>query len=432
MDTPLVQITAVLQSQPSDLLLGAELERPTSGSAFDRTTFEVSGWVVGRNAPAREVQLVSRGRVLRTIPVSAERPDIVVRFPEAPERSGFWMLAGTLGLDRTFEVEVKAVLDDGSHATIGSIRGRRSPVSTSFDPKLAPLMLTSLGRTGTTLAMSLLSAHPRIVAHRTYPYEIFPAKYWLHLLRVLAEPADHASFQPEGFTDDLWKVGYNPFHSPPVTNDPELMQLLGKTYVERLARFCEASIDDLYLAIAALQGQDSASFFLEKFQPGHIPSLAWDLYPQAKEVFLVRDFRDVICSVFAFNEKRGNVGFGRDQCASDEDYVRYVARGAEQLLHDWRQRRDLGHLVRYEDLAAQPEETTAAVLEYVGLPRSPETIDLMLRTALESPSLDKHRTSATVQESIGRWRHELPHSLRPTVREALNDSLSEFGYAPQE
>jgi SAM-dependent methyltransferase len=428
---PLVEITAVLQSRPSDRVLGSQIERPVSGSAFDRTTFDVSGWVVGRHSPAREIQLLARGRVLRTIPLSAARPEVVAQHPEAPERNGFWTLTGTLGLDRTFAVDVQAVLEDGSHVKFGSIRGRRRPVTTSFEPKLTPLMLTSLGRTGTTLAMSLLSAHPSIVAHRTYPYEIFPAKYWLHMLRVLAEPADHiASVQPEGFTDDLWRIGQNPFHTAPITNDPELMQLLGTTYVERLARFCQASIDDLYLALASSQGQPSASFFAEKFQPGHIPSLAWDLYPKAKEVFLVRDFRDVICSVFAFNEKRGNVGFGRDRCETDEDYVRYVAGGAKQLLRDWQQRRDESHLVRYEDLATQPHETTGTMLEYLGLPGPPETVDLMVRTAFESPSLDKHRSSASVQESISRWGRELPPALRSVCREVLDPVLTELGYEP--
>jgi hypothetical protein len=49
-------------------------------------------------------------------------------------------------------------------------------------------MVTSLGRTGTTLLMSLLSSHPAVVAHRTYPHEIFPAKICDEAFgRVLAE-----------------------------------------------------------------------------------------------------------------------------------------------------------------------------------------------------------------------------------------------------
>jgi hypothetical protein len=42
-----------------------------------------------------------------------------------------------------------------------------------------------------------------------------------------------------------------------------------------------------------------------------VPRIARDLYPRANEIFLVRDFRDLICLVLAFNEKRGTVEFGR-------------------------------------------------------------------------------------------------------------------------
>jgi hypothetical protein len=61
--------------------------------------------------------------------------------------------------------------------------------------------------------MSLLSSHPAVVAHRTHHrYEIFQAKYWLHVLRVLAGPANHGeSSRAEDFNEDIWRVGHNPF-----------------------------------------------------------------------------------------------------------------------------------------------------------------------------------------------------------------------------
>ena len=37
----------------------------------------------------------------------------------------------------------------------------------------------------------------------------------------------------------------------------------------------------------------------------------WELYPRAREVILVRDFRDMVSSMFAFNAKRGFQGFRR-------------------------------------------------------------------------------------------------------------------------
>ena len=46
-----------------------------------------------------------------------------------------------------------------------------------------------------------------------------------------------------------------------------------------------------------------------------------ELYPDSREVFLVRDFRDMVSSILAFNAKRGARGFGRAAAETDAGYV---------------------------------------------------------------------------------------------------------------
>jgi hypothetical protein len=424
----MVEITQVSQT-PSSGELSSYLDGPAPGAAADRTTIEIWGWAYGRRDHVREVEVCSGHDLIRAIPVAVPRPDVRAAHPDASETSGFWSLCGTLGLERDFTLTVRAVMTDGTRLEIGSITGRRRPVTTSFEPRLQPLLVSSLGRSGTTLLMGLLSALPAIVSHRTYPYEIFPARYWLHLLRVLAEPADHTrSSHPSTFADDIWRVGYNPFHTAPVTQDSAFADLLGGSYVERLARFCQQSIDDFYATAAELQEQQHAAHFAEKFQPDRLPRIAWELYPDAKEIVLVRDFRDLICSVFAFNERRGTVDFGRDGFESDGDYVRYVGRRARQLLEAWKSRRDRAELVRYEDLAARPVETVERLLAYLKVESSPATAESLVRAAFDRPEVGQHRTSSTVAGSIGRWKDELPPSLRPVAAESLDGVLLELGY----
>ena len=390
----LVEITEVSQAPPSEALLASHLDSPAPGTEVERTTFAA----------------VHSG---------------------APAASGFWSLCGTLPLEREFRLDVRAVLADGTRAAVGSITGRREPIRTSFQPKLQPLLVTSLGRTGTTLLMSLLAAHPAVVAHRTYPYEIFPARYWLHVLRVLAEPADYThSSHPSSFAEDIWRVGYNPFHTAPATHAPELTDLFGRSYVERLARFCQESIDDFYRTTASLQEQPDAELFVEKFQPDALPRIAWDLYPEMKEIVLVRDFRDLICSVFAFNEKRGTVDFGRDGFRSDAEYARYVASRSRQLLDAWKSRRDRAELVRYEDLAAEPVATLKRILAYLGLEQDAAILERMRTAAFDHPGASSHRTTADVEDSIGRWKRDLPPALRQVVGESLDPVLAELGYEP--
>jgi hypothetical protein len=247
---------------------------------------------------------------------------------------------------------------------------------------------------------------------------------------VLAEPADHRrSSHPSTFTEDLWSVGYNPFHTAPVTHASELADQLGRAYPERLAAFCQQSIDDFYAALAALQQQPSPRYFAEKFQPDALPRIAWELYPRMKEIVLVRDVRDLICSVLAFNGKRGTVDFGREAFESDDEYVRYVGRRARQLVDAWKSRRERSELVRYEELALEPRATLERILEYLELDRDSTIVDRMVRAALDHPGLQAHRTSPTVEDSIGRWRRDLPETLLPVVEESLEGVLTELGYA---
>jgi Sulfotransferase family len=426
---PLVEIIEVSRESPRDLVSGSWIDTPAAGSGVDRTTIDVSGWVVGRHSPVRHVEVLTQGSTLRTIPLAVPRPDVLAIHPPAPEVSGFWALMGTVGLEPEFSLQIRAVFDDDEHADIGFVRGRRRPIGSQIEPRLRPLMVTSLGRTGTTLLMSVLSGHRAVVTHETYPYEIFPAKYWLHMLRVLAEPANNVeSSEAEDFSDDIWRVGHNPFHTAPITDHPDLVQLLGRSYVERLAAFCQRSIDDFYSAVARSQGKSEPEFFAEKFFPSHVQWVARDLYPDAREIVLVRDLRDVICSIFAFNAKRKTAGFGRDRFTTDEDYVRFIGSSAEQLLASWKSRSATSKLVHYEHLVRRPAETLQGILDYLGLERKPETIENMLRRASANSELDYHRTSGSAEESIGRWRRELPPSLRPVCEEALGDVLAEFGY----
>ncbi len=60
--------------------------------------------------------------------------------------------------------------------------------------------------------------------------------------------------------------------------------------------------------------------------------------------------------------------------------------------------------------------------------RSPATVDGLVRAAFERPDAEHHRTSPTLAGSIGRWKHDLPASLRPVAAESLDGTLAELGY----
>lgn len=430
-----VHITDVTRfERDNDRLLDATIQPPVAGTTSDSFAFRIAGSLVGRDGPVSEVQIVHDGRVLRTAPVRLSRPNLAARFPDLAwaRTSGFALLVGTLGLPTEFELALRAVLADKTTVRLGVVRGHRTEVQSGYEPRLQPLMVTSLGRTGTTWLMRLLAEHPAIVAYRQYPYEVRAGKYWMHMLRVLAEPADHAKAvaNPSSFHVDKTMVGANPFFSPGFTEQPRLDAVMGRAYVEHLAAFCQQSIDDWYGCVADLQGQPDATFFAEKHVPHDVVPLMWELYGGAREVFLVRDFRDVVASILAFNAKRGFASFGRNLAEKEEEHIDQLQRGATRLLDNWRLRADRAHLVRYEDLIAAPTEALRPLLAYVGLDASNATIEGMIaRASEESTQLTQHRTSSSPQSSVGRWRRDFSPDLQRLARTAFDDLLVDFGYA---
>jgi hypothetical protein len=413
-------------------LWGCRIDAPVVGGRTNTYALDIAGWVLGRSLPVTDVEIVSKNTVLRRVPLDVPRPDIAAAFSEVPgaERSGFRTSLGLLNGDQQFDYLVRAVLRDDSRVVVGTIRGQREPLRSDFRPTLQPLMVTGLGRTGTTWLMRLLSEHPGIVVHKRYPYEFRPARYWMHMLRVLCEPANHLqSANLNDFHTSRWFVGHNPFYSPPVTNDPDLHHWFGRVYAEQLATFCQRSVEDCYQVVATSQHQPDPVYFAEKYAPDRTPGLMWELYLKAREVILVRDFRDVVCSMLAYNSKRGYLAFGRDNVSSDEEFIKKVGMSASTLLRSYKQRSRQAHLVRYEDLILHPVESLENLLEYLGLDSAESAVEGMIRRASEESSdMRQHLTSSAPEKSIGRWRRDLDSSLQAVCQEALGEVLKEFGY----
>jgi hypothetical protein len=213
----------------------------------------------------------------------------------------------------------------------------------------------------------------------------------------------------------------------PLRDEP-VQEWLGGDGVEQLASITQQRIDALYEQIATTIGATGERFFAEKSNL-RVSSLATELYPDGKELFLVRDFRDMVCSVFAFNRKRGVTGFGRAKTGSDMDYVEHLGRWAASLARAWERRRDRAHLVRYEELVLAPERALAGVLEHVGVDAGADTINGMLdRLSEDMPELREHSTSNSAQSSIGRWRTDLDKDLSAACDLAFGPVLELFGY----
>jgi len=431
-----IEIQGIIpDEQNSELLLNYAIETPP-GSQVEVGAIDVKGWIVGRKSPAVSIELLHEGRVIAKTPVCVPRTDVAEHYPEAKgvRNCGFRVMVGMLGMPYEFELLVQAVFKGEERLHLATFRVQHRPLRSDFQPALRPLMLTSLGRMGTTWVMRLLAGNSQIVAHRSYPYEARIAGYCMFMLKVLSESVNLIqSANPDtslsGFfgiihPGHIRALGYADF-------DYQIVHRFEQIYAEQMAASFQRSIEEFYRQVAINQGRTEPVYFAEKMFPGDIPCQIWELYSQAREIILVRDFRDMICSVLSFNKKRGFVDFGRQCVINDEEYIKQSVRSdALRLLKSWRQRAAKAYLLRYEDLILNPRETLSALLGYLGLDNTPSTVRNILQMASEDTSaLRYHRTTLDPMTSIGRWKRDLSPEMQTLCNESLGEILQEFGYS---
>jgi hypothetical protein len=334
-----------------------------------------------------------------------------------------------LGLPPEFDMEVRAELEDGAYGSLGSISGERAPLRTEYEPRRRPIMITTFGRTGSMLLMRLLSSHPEVLGYKPHRFEQRIVSYWIDALLTMADPVSFLrGVAPQGAVADRgWWTGVDaPMPFP--LRDEAIQEWLGGDAVEGLAAVTQQRIDALYDRIAATVGGEDDRWFAEKSNL-RVSQLVSELYPGSRELFLVRDFRDMLCSVFSYNEKRGVTGFGRAEATSDREYVEQLGGWAKALARAWERRRSRAHVVRYEDLVLDPEPALRAALAHIGVDASDDTIRGMLAGLDEEiEELSEHRTTSSPADSVGRWRKDLAPDLAAAGDEAFGPALELFGY----
>jgi hypothetical protein len=428
---PDVQIDEVDVERRGERLY-ANLERPTGGEEVAGFWVPLSGWALAPDDAHVAIEIAHGRQPLRRITRSVERPDIAAAFPAltSAERSGFSLGLDVLKLPRAFDLRVNGIVGEADATPIARVRGSRR----GFEPLPvegpAPLMVTTLGRTGSTLLMALLSLHPGIVAFEPVGYDSRPFAYQLDAAIGMASPASRMRLLDSTGQAEAWWLGRRSVDVEGLLRlDEPLRELLLGAPVERLLRYAIAQAAEFSRELAVAHEQPDARYAAEKCGPAHLPRLTRELCADAREIFLVRDFRDVLTSMLAFNAMRGYAAFGREHVDSDEQFVRRLAGDVAAFAASWRERRDGALLVRYEELAADPPAALAAVLEYLELDGDSTLIGGIVDRATAQLDRMRHRTVQQASASTGRWQNDLAPALQELACEAFAGPLEELGYS---
>ncbi len=407
-------------------LLGFHFDYPVAGAQSDSCSLDIGGWALGRESAVEAVEVSHQHRVIRQTEVWMPRTDVAdklsIKNADLRARaaaSGFHASVSLLGLPESFLLQIEAVFADRTRVIIGTVAGTRCKFAPAYQPKLLPITLTHLARSGSTWLTHLLAEHPGVVVHRRYPFEDVTALYGMRLFDVLATPCNPLQQKDvHEMKDTLNHIGPLPLFCQ--HEDPPMHAWVRQQYVERLASFSMEWVDAFYTEVAARQKKPQARYYSEKlFQNSRHSDFFAEMYPAGREVFLIRDFRDVLCSSFSFRVEKKEM---------EQMILKFRGRVSE-ILHGWKTRASRGHLLRYEDLIQKPVETLQALFSYLQLDSDTRLMNKLLEKATRAtPDLTRHQTAGGQQRSVRRWERDMDATQQAMCQEHLGEALQAFGY----
>ena len=294
---------------------------------------------------------------------------------------------------------------------------------------LTPILVDYASRDGSTLMMRLLHSSPQVAVEGPYPYE---RKYFAYLVRW-ARLLDRDEWSEDEWSSaDLGSLAQESSQTligpPPWTPrrafDPGPRGQPLSTVCLRFAwrQFSRRA------ALAAADGDAKRARAYTYYAEKHLNTRMAEVgeLPSLRLIVLLRDPRDSYVSIREFNARRGEnsapIGIGPDE-EEAQWRARYIrnSRGRLRWIASISDASDHA-IVRYEDLAT----------DLVGVARRLERrlgIELDPKAVLADADLHaRHATSESAEDSVGRWKKELPRAEAREFAEGLGDELRALGF----
>jgi hypothetical protein len=447
-----IEVREIQELSPKGQVLG-KLDGPIPPFVTTLPFVSLSGWTLSLGAPLKRVAIRRDGNDVadgQMVP----RPDVAATHASTDwaRSSGFHAAVWAHDLAGDFAVDVEAEFEDGSVAELWRLVGRAAATveEAPFCPNLGPqspttngslvgarssdgagpgaLLVTSFGRSGSSLVMEMLGEHPEILLRRVPPFEarfVQASCARTFLLFAMIDP------QATGIA----KLGVNRYWDNAIIatqmagGDKELKTRNAFTVSERLCAEFHQGVRDYLSELGRLEGKQDTRYVCEKsWIGGPQTQLRW-MWPRTKEIVLVRDLRDVICSIDSFNRKRGFASFGREAFPDDGPYFAHIGQMADSIIERAEGPDEVSRVIRYEDLVGDPKRVLHGLCDWLEVDSGTATVSAMLEGVSKFASFrDHHMTSGSTNHSVGRWRKDFSDQQTALYERHLAERNRRLGY----
>lgn len=398
------------------------IDRPTIGLQPLRHAFDLEGWIAiaGSDAPPELLLIFADGSLLTCVALTED----------GQGRHRFSARIPIVGCRESWSLRLEIKLENGMRLDALAVEGRRSVTAHEDPVSPQPIVMSTLGRSGSTLLANLMAGHPRIAYLLPFEAEARSMEFWGRRAQLDALPAHYGRMlQTNQEPMEVEGILHTPGHFPRLKiHGPRLEQWIDAVHVPRM--IADAREGWMRTAREFLKLADpGATHLLEKHSCHSVTTFCRDVVPEALHVLLVRDFRDIACSWRSYTRKRDLAVGQLDRSPDDIRRYAFVLDAAERMLRMHRAEPDLP-VVRYEDLVIDPVQTLSRLFTALDLPLTREEISGIVSDRVDPDQVNQthHRTTDRPEDSLARWQRDLEPNDQRLLNEHLGPMLEAFGY----
>jgi LPS sulfotransferase NodH len=419
-------------------LLHCHIDAPVKGSSFAGKYIFIEGWCFHEK---EAVQRISAAWLELQLPLTLElgiaRPDVESAYQNQQSlHSGFQLYVYTNSIPESefsitlFAHSVSGIIHPIGQVNVVSQEWRRRRSFRGSRTELIPIGIASSGRSGTTLLMRFLHAHPQVVVEGNYPFERDLLNRGISSFKKLTLPTTHDNsyaYSKESITKPYINLLQVASRMPRLDSDEGKWLLDAQAETARYVKTC---VDLFYKRLAIAQGKRPKAFAEKLLDFNHQYIDFLEMYDNAHIIVLVRDPRDKLVSQLAFDRKRkldGGWYLGSDGTLGSFLYhMKEQMWMSTQILHRFPKR---ATEIRYEDLLIQPHAILRSLFERLSLKNDRATLTKIVEEVdRTNPEYVHHMTATQPQESIRRWKTQLDAEVAATFSFFLEDELKAFRY----